>query len=415
MTTALGLGAVTAVLRDLLTNGVIDHDLVTSVGDVSVTALPPDRIDVASQNPTSQLNLFLYAVSPNTGWRNGALPARTAAGNRASADPLALDLHYLLTAYGARDFHAEILLGYAMQLLHESPILTRDSIRQALAPPSPVTGGGGLPPTLQALGGSELADQFEQIRITPEPISLDEMSKLWSGIQSHYRLSTAYLATVVLIERRRSFRSAPPVMSRNIAVRASRRAEIHTVTPQLAPPGATLTVRGRNLRADTVRARFATGDVTVPGANVTAERLTVTAPPGLLAGVNTIQVEHPIDFGTPTEPHIGFVSNVGAFIITPVLTSATPINATLGVPFNVTLSPPVGRNQRVAVVLGEHTVPLPARPPAAPPTSAILSITLPPTTPAGTTLFRVQVDGAETALIQDVNTGDFIGPLITVT
>ncbi len=414
MSTALGLGAVTAVLRDLLTNGVIDHDLVTSVGDVNVTALPPDRIDDASPNPTSQLNLFLYAVSPNPGWRNATLPARTPNGNRASPDPLALDLHYLLTAYGARDFHAEILLGYAMQLLHENPILTRDSIRQALAPPSPVSTGGGLPPTLQALSGSELADQFEQIRITPEPISLDEMSRLWAGIQSHYRLSTAYLATAVLIERRRSYRSAPPVVRRNLAVRASRRAEILSVSPQLALPGATLTVHGRNLRADIVRAQFSTGPVIVPLANVTPERLTVAAPAGLLAGVNTIQVEHPVDFGTNVEPHTGFLSNRGAFIVTPVLTSATPINATIGTPFTLTLSPPVGRDQRVALVLGEHTVVLPPRP-TAPPTSPNLVVTLPAGTPTGTTLFRVQVDGAETALTQDTTTGQFIGPLITVT
>ncbi|MCI0435102.1 MAG: DUF4255 domain-containing protein [Gemmatimonadetes bacterium] len=415
MSTALGLGAVTAVLRDLLVNGVIDHDLVTSVGDVNVTALPPDRIDVTTPNPTSQLNLFLYSLTPNVGWRNAALPARTLNGHRASADPMVLDLHYLLTAYGARDFHAEILLGYAMQLLHENPILTRDAIRQALAPPSPVTAGGGLPPTLQALSGSELADQFEQIRVTPEPISLDEMSRLWSGMQTHYRLSTAYLATTVLIERRRSYRRGPPVTSRNLVVRATRRAEIHSVSPQLAPAGATLTVRGRNLRADIVRVRFATGPVNIPLVNVTDDQITVTAPAGLLAGVNTIQVEHPVDFGTPTEPHIGFVSNLAAFIVTPDLTSATPIAASIGVPFTVTVSPPIGRNQRVAIVLGDRTVPLPPQPPTAPATSPTLSITLPPETPTGTTLFRVQVDGAETPLVQDPVTGDFTGPLITVT
>lgn len=414
MTTAIGLGAVTAVLRDLLTNGVIDHDLVSSVGDVTVTALPPDRITDTGPSPTSQLNVFLYAVTPNIGWRNAELPARTPAGNRSSADPLALDLHYLLTAYGARDFHAEILLGYAMQLLHENPILTRDSIRQALALPSPVTGGSGLPPTLQALSTSELADQVEQIRITPEVIGLDEMSRLWSGFQSNYRLSTAYLATAVLIERKRSYATAPPVMTRNVAVRAGRRPVIESVDPQVIPAGASLVVHGSHLRGDTVRVRFATGVVTVGAADVQDDRLVVATPSGLLAGVNTIQVEHPVDFGTTVEPHIGFVSNLAAFIVRPTLTSPTPINASVGVPFTVSLTPPVGREQRVAVVLGERTVPVSPRPPTDPPTSPSLLVTLPAGTPAGTTLFRVQVDGAETPLVQDPGTGDFIGPLITV-
>ena len=48
--------------------------------------------------------------------------------------PLALDLHYLLSVYSGGDLHAEILLGYAMQLLHEMPVLTRDAIRTALNP-----------------------------------------------------------------------------------------------------------------------------------------------------------------------------------------------------------------------------------------------------------------------------------------
>ncbi|MGH7467336.1 MAG: DUF4255 domain-containing protein [Longimicrobiales bacterium] len=413
MTTALGLGAVTAVLRDLLINGVIDHDLVATVGDVTVSALPPDRIDDSAADANSQLNLFLYAVTPNPGWRNAMLPARTASGSRASADPLALDLHYLVTAFGARNFHAEILLGYAMQLLHENPVLTRDAIRTALAPPSPVPGGAGLPPVLGALGNSELADQIEQIRITPETIGLDEMSKLWSGMQTHYRLSAAYLATAVLIERRRSFRTAPPVMSRNVAVRAARRPVLHSVEPQLIAPGATLTVRGQHLRADEVRARFASGVIPVPAGNVQDDRLNVAAPVALLAGINTIQIEHPVNFGTPIEPHLGFISNLAAFIVTPAITSATPINATIGTPFTIALSPPVGRTQRVALVLGERTLPLPARPPTDPLTSPNLTITLPPGTPTGNQLLRVQIDGAETPLVQD-NTGQFVGPLINV-
>ncbi len=415
MTSALGLGAVTAVLRDLLINGVIDHDLVASVGDVTVSALPPDRIDDSLPGTASQLNVFLYAVTPNPGWRNAGLPARTANGARSSSDPLALDLHYLVTAFGAANFHAEILLGYAMQLLHENPVLTREAIRTALAPPSPVPvpGGSALPPTLQALGSAELADQLEQIRITPETIGLDEMWKLWSGMQTHYRLSAAYVATAVLIERRRSFRTAPPAMTRNVVVRAAKRPVVLSIEPQLIAPGGTLTIRGEHLRADDVRARFASAVVPVAAANVRHDRLSVAAPAGLLAGVNTVQIEHPVDFGTPVEPHTGLTSNLGAFIITPSLTSATPIAAVVGTPFTISLSPDVGRTQRVELVLGERTVAIPARPPTDPPTSPTLDITLPPGTPPATTLFRVRIDGAETPLQQDI-TGQFTGPLITV-
>src|SRR6202008_88230 len=125
------------ILVDLLNNGLIDRDVSsTGVGDVSVTAWPPDRVDAGASNRQSQLNLFLYNVTQNQGWRNVGLPARDSRGVRIDNPPLALDLHYLLTAYGAEQLHAEILLGYGMQLFHETPILTRDAVRRSLSAPS---------------------------------------------------------------------------------------------------------------------------------------------------------------------------------------------------------------------------------------------------------------------------------------
>ena len=56
----------------------------------------------------TQLNLFLHQVTPNSGWRNERLPSRDADGSRLTNAPLGLDLHYLISAYGAEDLHAEI-------------------------------------------------------------------------------------------------------------------------------------------------------------------------------------------------------------------------------------------------------------------------------------------------------------------
>src|SRR5215207_10690484 len=177
MSNALALASVTAVLKDLLDNALIDDSLSATVGSVAVDALAPDRIETG-QEEKAQLNLFLYHVTPNPGWRNVGLPSQDGNGGRLSNPPLALDLHYLLTAYGQQDFQAEILLGYAMQVLHETPVLTRGAIRNALASPSPV-GGGILPPGMQALAASDLAEQVELIKIAPQPMSTEETSKLW--------------------------------------------------------------------------------------------------------------------------------------------------------------------------------------------------------------------------------------------
>src|SRR5579871_6638942 len=133
MSTALAIASVTYVLKDLLNNGIIDADVSSSVaGDIKVTALPPDRIDATADNEQNQLNLFMYQATPNQGWRNEGYPRLDSQGNRIGNPPLALDLHYLLTAYSVSELHSEILLGYGMQLLHEMPVLIRDDIRTSL-------------------------------------------------------------------------------------------------------------------------------------------------------------------------------------------------------------------------------------------------------------------------------------------
>lgn len=208
MSTALRIASVTQVLKDLLNNGLIDHDVTgLSGGNIIVTSWPPDKIDTAKDTEASQLNLFMYQATYNQGWRNASLPAFNQRGERVSNPPLALDLHYLLSAYGSAELHTDILLGYGMQLLHEVPVLDREAIRRAIAAPSPVLSGTTQPPvtalptSLKLLSGSELAEQVEQIKITPEILSVEDLSKLWAAFGAKYRPTAAYKVTVVLIER----------------------------------------------------------------------------------------------------------------------------------------------------------------------------------------------------------------------
>ena len=93
MSSPLAIAAVTAVLKDLLNDGLLDHDL-SVVGSFGVTALPPDRVETG-QNEPNQLNIFLYQVTSNQGWRNDSLPSLDSSGQRKLSSPvLALDLHY---------------------------------------------------------------------------------------------------------------------------------------------------------------------------------------------------------------------------------------------------------------------------------------------------------------------------------
>lgn len=316
MANALAIAAVSAVLKDLLNNGLIDARLSS---DVTVRVGPPPSVNGAAI-PT-QLNLFLYHVSPNLGWRNERLPSHNSQGDRVSNPPLALDLHYLLTAYGAEEFEAEILLGYAMQLLHENAILSRGAIRRTFSGAPTGVSGSILPASSQALAAAGLAEQLELIKISPLNLNGEEMSRIWSSLQTHYRISTAYQISVVLIESQQSTRSAPPVLNHRIFARPLQSPLIERVEPQVVGVGGMLTLKGQSLRGNPTQVAF--GDsavVTVPVAptdQVSDRQIEVPLPAGLRAGVNTVQVLHPLDLETPTEPHRGVDSNVAAFILQP--------------------------------------------------------------------------------------------------
>lgn len=240
MSSPLAFASVTAVLRNLLDNGVINHNLDSVISnDITVTTIPPDTIPLSGDGAKNQLNLFLHQVTPNQGWRNMSLPSRDSRGQRLSNAPLALDLHYLLTAYGTEELHSEILLGYGMYLMHEMPVLDRKAIRDALG--GNTIDSSILPTAYQALSATNLADQLEQLKITPETMNREEMSKLWSAMQANYRPSTAYTVSVVIIEAEKASRTALPVLSRGPVDSATGREAGISATAGLVPPYPTLT------------------------------------------------------------------------------------------------------------------------------------------------------------------------------
>lgn len=300
MSSLLAIASVTAVLRDLLNNGLIDHNIVGAVGsNVTVTTVPPDTIPLDPINAKTHLNLFLHQVTPNSGWRNIGLPSRDSRGDRLSNQPLALDLHYLLTAYGSVELHSEILLGYGMLMMHETPVLDRKAIRAALA--GSEVDVSILPPAFQALSAADLADQVEQIKITPVTMNTEEMSKLWSAMQANYRPTAAYSISVVLIEAEKATRSSLPVLTRGPRDPVTGREAGIIATAGLIPPfpalssvappnqqlaavlGDTITLHGHHLDGTNLEARFEhtllDDPITIPiGTNVNSERVDVTLP-----------------------------------------------------------------------------------------------------------------------------------------
>ncbi len=421
MSTALAVAGVTAVLRDLLNDGMINHNVSGTLGSsVTVSVLAPDRVVPANGTEASQINLFLYLVTPNQGWRNEGLPSRDATGRLRANVPLALDLHYLLSVYSGADLHAEILLGYAMQLLHEMPVLTRAAIRTALDPSPDV--GSALPPALRALADSGLADQVELIKLTPEYLNVEETSKLWTAMQTHFRPTAAYTASVVLIEATQPARSPLPVLTRGPVDPATGRDRGIVVDPGLVPSvpllsavvpplnqpvariGDQVDLQGTHLDGTDRRVRWVNdrleidtsiaADATPPAGAATlvqvtlASGLAATLPVGVYGVSATLVV--------PTEAAPRETNRVTA-VLAPNMTNLPLTVHRVGgtASFTIRFTPSLRSGQTALLVLEQDEY-LP-QPPAAFPASQLDFVI--PDAPVASLLARLRIDGIDSPII----------------
>lgn len=415
MSSALALSAVTAVLQSLFNT--VFNQPASALGSVLVSAVAPDIVQSAigsSSNSQLRVNLFLHQVTPNASWRNMGMPSLGADGaTRLTSPPLALDLHYLLTVYATEDTEAEALLGYAVLMLHENPILPRAEIRAALAGLTSTT------PLYQVLSSSGLADQIEMIKIAPATLGREEMAWLWTALKADYRPTFPFQVSVVLLQPQLPAAASLPVLSRGIAAQPSApAAQLQLRLPAgeyAAAPGDTVTVTGTSLTgAGNIALSNQRLGIQYPffaPATVTPASLTFTVPndpanlPAAIYDVAVIFTDGSgkvlkIFNGLPLAPVI---------LSTPAPAAAANSAGTL-----VTLgcNPQARPNQNVSLLLGSNTVTaLPFTAPA-----ATLTFQFTPALVSGSYLARLQVDelvspvGVNWSAVPPV----FTGPMVTV-
>jgi hypothetical protein len=396
----LAIATVTATLQRFV-QSVIGTDV---PGAKATTARP----DASGQGlPEVGVNIFLYQTVPNAVLRNADLPTRNSTGGQSGQRPtVALDLHYLMSFYGADgQLEPQRVLGSVVRSLHSRPLLTRQMIRDTVTDPA-----------YSFLATSDLADAVDLVRLSPLSFTLEEFSKLWSVmLQTPYALSVAYSAAAVLIEDEVTPVVPLPVRERQVIAVPFQQPVIASVNPQIIAAGAALTINGQNLRGDVTKIKF--GDTLALPATVGNQKITVTLPATLQPGVCTVQVIHDFDFGTANEPHRGFESNAMPFILQPTITTPPPFTAARGATLILEFAPPVGREQSVTLLIGDEAIPLPTRLPTDPPTATTLTFAIPTTFSPGTFFLRVRVDGAESSLTMD-NSKPFPaynGPPVTIT
>jgi hypothetical protein len=399
MSTGFVISAVSAVLQHFLANALSNVSAI--FGTVALSSKAPDLVQQEISSGTSlqnQVNLFLHQVTHNPGWRNVALPSLGSNGTTLlSNPPLALDLHYLLTVYGSEDWQAEALLGHAIQMLHRFPVIARADITTAL---------GALPanPFSLRLGASGLADQLEQIKITPSPLNREEMAWLWTALKADYRPTFPFQASVVLIEAETPLSLAFPVLSRSIVANAIQPSLLSQVTPpgqQLAAAvGDTVTVTGEFLKNATqivlIYPRLGVRLV-IPTINITANSVQFVVPPDSVAnpcpaGIYTLAANITDAGGNVTQ-----TTNSLPFAVAPVLqlTSLPVAQSATQTTVTATFSPAARPNQKVSLAIGSQSAPAPAFET----NQTTLTFTFAPPLTPGKQLARLLVDGSPSQVI----------------
>lgn len=198
MSNALAIAHVTQALALLIENNLRPEiDMAVSVETRKPPAEPPTE-------PT--INVFLYQVAPNPSMRNNDLVTRASDGTLQKRAVAALDLNYVISAYGEEnELVGQRLIGSVVRTLHEIPVLPEDVIEAA----------GQLP----YLQGSDLPASPQRVRFTPQVMDVDETSKLWGMLyQTPYTLSVVYQAALVLIDGREQPVPARPVERAGVRV-----------------------------------------------------------------------------------------------------------------------------------------------------------------------------------------------------
>ncbi|MEA3043926.1 MAG: hypothetical protein QOH47_1764 [Sphingomonadales bacterium] len=437
MSNALAIASVTRILKDLLNDAFVNRDV--SPG-VTITAVPPDRALAGVTGDSVSLNLYLHRITPNAALSNSDLPTRDARGGLVRNPRLAIDLHYLLSAYTNAELKGEILLGYAMELLHETPVLARNLIRAAL---KKGLNGSLLPTDFKDADPASLADQIELIRITPQILSMDDMSKLWAAFQTNYRTTVAYLVSVVLIERDLEPRNPLPVLSRGRRDPASGRDAGVAVHPDLAPAtpvltglapsghrpalrlGEILVLHGHHLDEGSARIRFTAPETgktleLAPEPSATPGRLEAELPDTALPAGSPLA-------GTGEDPDAW---RVGTYLVDVVLQAAaqperttnrlpvllapkatpTAAKAGSGTKITITCQPVIRAQQTVAIIAGQVE-----RAVAVPKDTATVAASFPGLAKDALVPVRLRVAGVDSLLVDPATNPPSFDPTQIVT
>jgi hypothetical protein len=313
MSNALSIAAVTAsvagIVQARIDRATFDQRPIVDPGN-------PD-----SDDHVPGVAVHLYRVERNGYRDNEDLPTRSSDGGIRQKPRTALDLHYLLVCHGRDPWETQRLIAITAAALHAIPVIGRDYV-------------GGIGSQFPDVDGNDLDHADECVRIIPESLTLDELTRLWALFPiGTFTPVLGYVAGPVIVEADDEPGTVLPVAAFAVGARPLSAPRLDDVVGpdgpgapiRAAATAPTLHLLGAGLspqRGEALEVRF--DGVAVAGVTVVSDgELSLTAP-NQRPGSHTVQVlRHgaPISPLSPTSPAAS--SLPARFTVLPTLTSAS--------------------------------------------------------------------------------------------
>lgn len=178
------LGDISTTLQKLLYNNITA--VLNAPLNVQVYLNSPPEMQTLSQVPG--ISVWLFKVSRMSEMLNDPPERRSA--NQVARAPLPLLLHYLVTPMAADPVMRQTLLGRVLQVFNDHAVVRGAELYGVLK------------------------NTPEQLRISLEALTLEELSLIWDALGEPYQLSVTYLVQVAKIDSDLELVKSAPVLDK---------------------------------------------------------------------------------------------------------------------------------------------------------------------------------------------------------